>query len=150
MKTWKRFYACKSARDKDWLRVIRRNSAILSFCRIFMNLLSNDWITVAEIKGSRSLLLTTSKSPPSPPYDTFSIISSFSVTLYVPLSYKHYTSRNPYQVAIRSRTIPGWYLFLLQLTFCLSISTRVHLSQTGFILFFLPIGWNRRLKLFSP
>lgn len=44
MKTWKRFYAYKSVRGKDRLRVIRRNSRILSFCCIFMKLLLNDWI----------------------------------------------------------------------------------------------------------
>lgn len=32
MKTWKRFYAYKTGCDKDRLRVIHRNSCILSFC----------------------------------------------------------------------------------------------------------------------
>lgn len=67
MKTWKRFYAYKSVRGKDRLRVTRRNSRILSFCCIFMKLLLNDWIN--RDKTDLSPLFTASKSTVDDTFD---------------------------------------------------------------------------------
>lgn len=125
MKTWKRFYAYKSARDKDWLRVICRNSPILSFCPIFVKLLLNDWINVGEGEKRLSPLVYGIKVFPFSRWRLIILVFNVAVVAL-------YLTGRLHKLTTSFANEPNKYIYIYIHTYPLNVPSKIHVIKLTF------------------